>query len=498
MEHAVTGGRVPALRRRAVNDAEVFPERDFVLYWMIASRRTAWNFALDRALDLADAWGKPLVVFEPLRAGYPWASDRFHRFVLDGMAENSRRFAAGGVSYFPYVEASPGAGKGLLAALSARACAVVTDDFSCGFLPRMVAAAGRQLRVRLEAVDSNGLLPVRAAPRRFERAVDFRRFLQNALPEHLAEFPNAAPLAPWRADAPASVARFRRDLEGRWPAASQELLAGGGRALAQLPIDHGVPPVDAVGGSAAGESTLRRFLERGLPRYGEQRNELLAEATSGLSPYLHFGFVSAHQILAALAEEERWNPSRLAPGGRGARAGWWGMSSNAEQFLDQLVTWRELGHNSSLEGVPAECYESVPEWARRVLESHAGDPRPYLYALSELESAATHDPLWNAAQRQLVREGRIHNYLRMLWGKKILEWAVDPRQAFSTMVQLNDKFALDGRDPNSYSGIAWCLGRYDRPWGPRRPIFGTVRYMSSANTARKLDVGSYLARYAGY
>jgi deoxyribodipyrimidine photo-lyase len=172
------------------------------------------------------------------------------------------------------------------------------------------------------------------------------------------------------------------------------------------------------------------------------------------------------------------------------------MSAGAEARLDELVTWRELGFNMAARRDDYDRYESLPDWARKTLEKHQRDRRPTVYSLEDFEAAATHDPLWNAAQRQLVREGRIHNYLRMLWGKKILEWSASPRDALETMIELNNRFALDGRDPNSYSGIFWCLGRYDRAWGPERPIFGTVRYMSSENTARKLHVTQYLRRYA--
>jgi deoxyribodipyrimidine photo-lyase len=178
------------------------------------------------------------------------------------------------------------------------------------------------------------------------------------------------------------------------------------------------------------------------------------------------------------------------------RGGFWGMSAPVEAFLDQLITWRELGFNACFYREDYDRYESLPEWSRRTLEGHATDPRPEPYTLSELEEARTSDELWNAAQTQLVREGRIHNYLRMLWGKKILEWSPSPHDALDRMIRLNNKYALDGRDPNSYSGIFWVLGRYDRAWGPRRPIFGTVRYMSSANTARKLHVREYLERYS--
>jgi deoxyribodipyrimidine photo-lyase len=171
------------------------------------------------------------------------------------------------------------------------------------------------------------------------------------------------------------------------------------------------------------------------------------------------------------------------------------MSPSAEALLDQVVTWRELGFNMSSRREDCDRFESLPDWARATLSKHAADPRPHIYTLGEFEAGRTHDPLWNAAQVQLVREGRIHNSLRMLWGKKVLEWTASPQEALAVMIELNNKYAVDGRDPNSYSGIFWVLGRYDRPWGPERPIFGTVRYMSSLSALRKLRVRRYLAEH---
>ena len=171
------------------------------------------------------------------------------------------------------------------------------------------------------------------------------------------------------------------------------------------------------------------------------------------------------------------------------------MPAPAEAFLDELVTWRELAFNFAAKRDDAERYDSLPPWARKTLEAHSADPRPHVYSLEQLNAAATHDEVWNAAQRQLLQEGRIHGYLRMLWGKKILEWSASPREAVAAMIHLNDTLALDGRDPNSYAGIMWCLGRYDRPWAPERPIFGTVRYMSSRSTMHKLHLKRYLQRF---
>ncbi|HEY0555375.1 MAG TPA: deoxyribodipyrimidine photolyase, partial [Thermoanaerobaculia bacterium] len=310
---------IPDVRLRACNAAPV-RDGDFVLYWMIAARRLGWSFGLERAADEARRLKKPLVILEPLRCGYRWANDRIHRFVLEGMADHAARLAGSNVTYYPYVEPAPGAGRGLLEALARHACLVVTDDFPAFFLPRMVAAAGSRLPVRLEAVDSNGLLPLRAADKDFVTAAHFRRFLQKVLPEHLQRAPAEDPL---RAPLPKGLPALPPEIAKRWPMADPELLAGG--SLAALPLDHSVAPVAALpGGDAAAERSLDRFLDERLERYGEGRNDPSEDVTSTLSPYLHFGNVSIHQVFAAVAARERWSPERLAGRATGAREGWWG------------------------------------------------------------------------------------------------------------------------------------------------------------------------------
>jgi len=493
MDRAADIVTVPDIRVARRNAADVDPEGEFVLYWMIAYRRTRWNFALQRAAEWARELKKPLVVLEALRCDYPRASDRLHRFIIDGMVDNARRLAATAASYYPYIEPEPGAGKGLLEALAERACVVVTDDFPAFFLPRAVEAAADRLRVRLEQVDSVGLLPMRAADRVFATAHLFRRFLQQRLPDALGDTPESDPLS--QTGIPA-LASLPEDVTCRWPPASEEVLKGRPSVLATLPIDHSVPVVERRGGPRAAEAALPRFVEDRLTRYGQDRNHPDEDATSRLSPYLHFGHLSSHEVFAEVMKTEGWSPAQLSPPANGRRRGWWGAGPSAEAFLDQLVTWRELGFNFCHRRDDYDRFESLPDWAQETLRAHAGDARPYVYSLAELETAATHDEVWNAAQRQLLREGRVHNYLRMLWGKKILEWTPGPREALAAMVHLNDRFALDGRDPNSYGGIFWCLGRYDRPWGPERPVFGKVRYMSSENTTRKLRVRSYVQRYS--
>ena len=483
---------VPQIRIRQCNSAAVRQDGRFVLYWMVAFRRATWNFALDRAVEWAERLGKPLVVLEALRCDYAWASDRMHSFILDGMAENACRFEATGVLHYPFVEVEPNAGKGLLRAIALHASVVVTDDFPCFFVPHMIAAAAPQVPVRMEAVDSNGLLPLRASDQVFSTAYSFRRFLQKNLPIHLMDFPKPNALASATIPAAKGVSR---EIAAKWPRMSAPLLNGDRSFLARMRINHSVPRAALHGGTSAAQSLLKEFVENKLESYLEERNEPDRNVASGLSPYLHFGHISTHQIFSEIAQNEGWSPEHLALRATGTRTGWWGISRAAEAFLDQLITWRELGFNFCSRRTDYDQFNSLPEWARKTLREHARDERAHLYSLEEFERAATHNPLWNAAQTQLLQEGTMHNYLRMLWGKKILEWTSSPAQALEIMVELNNKYALDGRDPNSYSGIFWCLGRYDRPWGPERPIFGTVRYMSSTNTARKLGVEEYLRKY---
>ncbi len=483
---------IPPLRLRSVNDHPLRADGDYVLYWMIAFRRLGWNFALDHALDRAHALGKPLLIFEPLRVRYRWASDRLHRFVIEGMREHATALKGSRVGYYPYVEPRPGAGTPLLHRLAARACTVVTDDYPCFFLPQMIEAVRRRIPAPLELVDSNGLMPMRAAERTFTVAHSYRRWMQKTLPEHWDRFPRAAPLA--RVDVP-PLGALPQALTRRWPPADLDaLLAEGG--LSELPLDHSVPAGTIRGGSAEAGRRLERFLQETLPAYGEDRNHPDRVGSSQLSPHLHFGQLAAHEIVSRLWEQEDWQPDQCGAV-NGKNRGYWNTSAPAEAFLDQLLTWREMGFNMTHRHPDRyDRFESLPAWSQKTLAEHADDPRPVVYDLDQFERAATHDELWNAAQRQLRREGIMHNYLRMLWGKKILHWTESPRQALEILIELNNKYALDGRDPNSYSGIFWTLGRYDRAWGPKRPVFGSVRYMTSDSARRKLRLKNYLRRYA--
>ena len=476
--------QIPEIRIRQISKSGVSQSGRLILYWMNANRRMEDNFALQRAVEWRNFLNKPLVILESLRCDYRWSSLRFHQFVLEGMEINSNLAGQVQVSYIPLVETKPKQELDWLKQFSQEFSVVVTDDFPSVEQEERIHQAAKKILCRFEAVDSNGLFPLRAADRVFQRAFSFRQFLKKELAAHLAEFPENRPLSKLKEEC-----RNQVDIEELERTSNLHLIS-----LRELPIDHSVAEVDRFpGGSESAIERLNQFLEQKLSGYSEFRNQPEIDATSGLSPYLHTGQISPHTIFRAIAGSDGWSPEKINSSQSGKN--WFGMSENAESFLDELITWRELGYNMAWQQPDYDQYDSLPKWAVQTLEEHSGDPRPNLYTEEELEEARTHDPLWNAAQNQLRSEGIIHNYLRMLWGKKILEWSKSPREAMRIMVHLNNKYAMDGRNPNSYSGIFWVLGRYDRPWGPERPIFGKIRYMSSENTARKFRVAQYIDRY---
>jgi deoxyribodipyrimidine photo-lyase len=319
--------------------------------------------------------------------------------------------------------------------------------------------------------------------------------VQKELRGQLLAFPTEQPDA--RADLQ-RLSAIPAEILARWPTVSDALLGGEPAALRALPIDHTVPVVAMRGGVAAARTALQRFVADRLDDYHLKHNHPDDDGTSRLSPYLHFGHLSAHEVFTAVMRHEKWSAAKLGKSATGAWEGWWGVGPGPEAYLDQLIVWRELAYNTCARR-PADYdrFESLPQWAIETLSRHLADPRPVTYPMATLERAATHDVLWNAAQRQMQRDGWFHNYLRMLWGKKILEWSATPRAALASMVSLMNRWSLDGRNPNSYAGYLWTLGRYDRPW-PERPIYGKVRSMSSDRTMSKVRVKRYLARYADH
>lgn len=483
---------------RNINSTRLYVRREgaprpgaaYVLYWMQIHRRLHSNFALEYAVSWANALGLPLLIYEGLRCDYPWASDRFQTFIFQGMAEHAANLDAGGLNYYCYAEDRPGAGAGLLEALAEDAALLISDEFPAFIMPIHNRAVARSLRIPFATVDANGVIPMALSEKAPYSAYIFRQTLQKRFQECWRHPPQRDPLASLRNRAAVTLPPA---LLQRWPDARGQL-ADIRSFVSSLPIDHSVAALPIAGARAAALERLHTFCTTQLLEYADRRNDPDAEATSRLSPYLHFGKISAFEMTAAVfaMQPEQWRIEER--GYNGGSRGYFGGHPSVDAFLDEALTWRETGYHFCHHERRYDRFDSLPDWARQTLKAHARDRREHLYDLQQFEAAQTHDPIWNAAQRQLRQEGYIHNYLRMLWGKKILEWTRDPLEALEVMIELNNKYSIDGRNPNSYSGIFWTLGRFDRPW-QERPIFGQIRYMSSEMTRKKVRLQDYLRRF---
>ena len=503
-------------RVRSANFLPVNAAGKYVLLWPQMVRRLHSSHALDHALRWCAELKKPLVVYEALKLNYPWASARHHTYILQGMRDTAAAAKKLGVAYWPFVETADDDGHGLVKKLSADACVVVTDDYPAYIVPAHNRSLAAKLDVSFELVDGNSIVPLSQLGPAVGAAAHLRprihKLFAEAWGQRAAAEPDvpkvaksklAPPFAPW--DSKQDIAAF----------------------VASLPLDKTVPAVGEVGGSVAGKKALADFVADKLPRYAEGRNnpdDPARNAASALSAYLHYGHIGIQEVAEAVLGET-WTPAEINMKAKGKRDDFYTRDASRNSFLDEAITWRDVGYqwhwarnaecgirnaeskNQSWETDPVPQFNFrtfdfspggertldvvLSEWARATLRKHASDVREHLYTHEEFETAATHDELWNAAQRELVATGRMHNYLRMLWAKKVLEWSASPTDAYRVLEHLNNKYAIDGRDPNSYTGVLWCFGLFDRPWPPERPVFGNVRFMSSANTAKKFDLGGY-------
>jgi len=454
----------------APDDLRVTPVRDgptaggeFVLYWMQATYRAHDNPALNYAIDRANELRLPVLVYQGLRADYPWASDRLHTFILESVADLTVEFRERGIPYAFQLEEDPTHRPGVsaLVALARRAALVVTDGFPTWIVPQQTRGLARRVECPLVAVDATTAVPQRYWRTAFKTARALRPRLQAALPHFLHPVGDAEPRVRRGVSMPFDPAVPTR---GTIP-----------ELVARCAIDHSVPPSPTIrGGARAARRRLAHFVESILPHYAESRNDPTIDGTSRMSPYLHFGNISIQEVVLAARDA--------------------GPAEAYARFADEALTWRELAHNFVARDRGHRTTAAIPDWARGELADHAADPRDATYTAAALEAAATHEPLWNAFQRSLLRDGELHNYARMLWGKAIIGWTRTTAHALRVAEALNHKYALDGRDPNSYGGILWCFGKFDRPFY-RRPVFGTVRYMSLAAARKKFDVPAYLRRH---
>ncbi len=446
---------VESERISKLNDGPLDEGGQYVLYWMQQSQRESHNPALEYAIEHANELGKPLLCAFGLTAAYPDANLRHFAFMLEGLAETAAALAERGIKLVGRIGSPPE----VAAELAGDAALVVCDR---GYLRHQRAwrkeLAGASAAAVVQ-VEGDVVVPVEVASDKQEWAA---RTIRGKINRHRDDF-----IRPLRRNRPSKSSmplHVTGDVDFRNPSA----------VLAELDIDRSVPETPRfAAGTRAAQSLLTTFLRRDLDGYADARNDPASPQASRLSPYLHFGQISPVEIAVKVG-----------------RAGS-GSSDDKEAFLEELIVRRELAMNFVSFCADYDKYACLPDWASRTLDEHRDDPRPHRYTRQELEDAGTHDPYWNAAMQEMLKTGYMHNYMRMYWGKKIIEWTNTPEYAYSTALYLNNKYFLDGRDPNSYTNVAWLFGLHDRAWA-ERDVFGKIRYMSASGLESKFDIDSYV------
>lgn len=452
--------RLSEERVATLNERPIRAEGRFVLYWMQASIREQANGALELANRLGKRRELPTVVCFALTESYPGANLRHYRFLLESLADVRAALEERGIRLVLFM----GDPAEVVPAFAKDAAAVVTDRGYTRVQVQWREKVARACDAAVVQVEDNVVVPIDVASVKEEYAA---RTIRPKIMKRLEDF-----LDPIRRVRPygSSVKGFRLPTAGN-DLGKQLSPKGIDRLLEKMSIDRSVCPSPCFeGGQQAASRNLERFLRTRLDRY-HLRNDPTAQATSELSPYLHFGCISPVLV---------------------ARRVWAADSPCSEDFIEELCVRRELAINFVARNPDYDSIESMPDWAGKTLRKHRKDRRPYLYSFEELRDAQTHDPAWNAAQMQMCRDGYMAGYMRMYWGKKVIEWTADPAEAYEALIRLNDTYELDGRDPNGYCGIAWCFGKHDRPW-QERPVFGTIRTMVAAGLERKFDVDRYIA-----
>jgi deoxyribodipyrimidine photo-lyase len=462
-----------------VNGRTYRPDGEYVLYWMQSTQRLEENWGLRAAIRTANRVNLPLVIHQGLDPTYPYAADRHHTFILQGARDTARHAEQLGLHYQFVLRPRRDDDRRVVDRLAARAYVVFTDLFPTAGIRERVARFADRCSCRVLAIDSVCTVPSGL----FEKAEFAARTIRPKLAKLLDH-----------AIEPVTEGSPRLAVSESLRASLRDTIAAGGgltplpiatmsdsdiaAAVAACEIDHTVAPVSLAGGSVSAQQRLHTFLHDTLPDYDTRRGEASdAEGTSRLSPFLHYGQLAAAVVVRAARTQ-------------GVRA------EALDPFVQQITTWRELSYNWCVRTPNFDQIAALPDWVQRTMAEHVADPRPVLYDLPTLEAARSGDALWNAAQRELLADGVIHNYPRMLWAKTMLLWTENYEQARAWMFYLNDKYAIDGRDPNSVGGIMWCLGLWDRPWG-NKPIWGGLRPMVTPRARFKFDVDAYITRTGG-
>ena len=454
-------------RGLVLND-DAIRDRSFVLYWMQAAQRAEWNHALEYAVERANKLGKPVVAAFSITDAFPEANERHYAFMLEGLKETQAALAKRGVQLV-VVHGTP---EHTIPEIAKEAALLVVDEGYLRIQQHWRHAVAEAVDCRMVEVTTNLIVPVEEVTEKENfSAGTLRPRLHKQLDKYLVPLRHST-LKHCSLDS-----RLRGNDEGNGNDKKGHLqsfkISDTEKALNKLSIDRSVKASPFFcGGTGEAKKHLRTFIRHKLNDYADKRNDPMLDCQSNLSPYLHFGQISPLYIALEVLKTD---------------------SPGKEAFLEELIVRRELSHNFVYYNSRYDDYDALPAWALRTLNFHAKDKREYIYTVEQFETARTHDPYWNAAQMEMVITGKMHNYLRMYWGKKILEWSEHPKKAFQTALYLNNKYELDGRDPNGFAGVAWCFGKHDRAWG-QRPVFGKVRYMNAAGLKRKFDMDAYVEK----
>jgi deoxyribodipyrimidine photo-lyase len=468
MSSQATNDEVPEALREIAQNPRVLVRRagapavdgKCVVYWMQRAERALDNPALDVAVAIGNALDLPVAAFFSAISNFPHANLRHYAFLNQGLLDIEEDLQQRQIGFI--VRRPPNNSLQTFLA-EVNAAMVVGDENPCREPERWRRVLANRLRIPYWTVDADVVVPSGLFDKRMYALHIFKPKLYAELPNYLVEQPVVKPHREWKPAAKLESFPVREDLTEGW-----------------TKLDRKVGPVESfTGGTHAAVKRLREFVDKELGAYDKTRNHPEIDGTSRMSPYLHFGHISP--ITIALAVEKAFKQGKVPQAAR-------------DSYLSELIGWRELAVNFVKFTENYDSFDCAEPWARKTLMEHARDKRERLYTIEQLERSDTHDELWNAAQNQMVKFGWMHNYMRMYWAKKILEWSPDPARAFDTCVTLNDRYFLDGRDPNGYAGIAWSIvGKFDRPWFDR-PIFGTIRYMSGASTGKKFNSKKYIQK----
>jgi deoxyribodipyrimidine photo-lyase len=434
------------------------PEGRCVVYWMQRAQRGKDNHAVDLAVKVANTLRLPVVVYFAAISDFPHANLRHYVFLQQGLKDIEEDLASRGIAFL--MRRAPHESHEQLFA-DVEAAIVIGDENPMREPQRWRQDLASRLKIPFWTVDADVIVPSKLIEKAQYGAYTIRPRLYRLLPDYMHGYENLTADHEWKRPKGFHSDSLEEDITIGWKN-----------------LDRSVAPVEAwTGGAHAADKRLRHFIDSILPEYETSRNRPEVDGSSGLSPYLHFGHIGPLTIALAIEDSVKQKPN---------------LRSARDAFFNELIVWRELAINFVRYTANYDSHECAEPWASRTIAEHARDEREFLYTLEELEGAQTHDPLWNAAQQQMVHHGWMHNVMRMYWAKKILEWTPDVATAAKYAIHLNDKYFLDGRDPNGYAGVAWAVvGKFDRAWN-ERPIFGKIRYMSGASTGRKFNSKLYI------